>query len=67
MDNSAYVPNQLPPPLVVFSQASAGFTEAALRMQRPFPPQVSILGQRGEREREREREREKERERFILK
>ncbi|XP_023245019.1 E3 ubiquitin-protein ligase Rnf220-like [Copidosoma floridanum] len=39
MDNSAYVPNQLPPPLVVFSQAG-GFSEAALRMQRPFNPQI---------------------------
>uniref|UniRef100_A0ABD2W3M9 Uncharacterized protein n=1 Tax=Trichogramma kaykai TaxID=54128 RepID=A0ABD2W3M9_9HYME len=38
MDNSAYVPNQLPPPLVVFSQATGGFTEAALRMSRPFAP-----------------------------
>ncbi|XP_076163360.1 E3 ubiquitin-protein ligase RNF220 isoform X7 [Ptiloglossa arizonensis] len=40
MDNSAYVPNHLPPPsLVVFSQ-SGGLPEA-LRMQRPFNPQVT--------------------------
>lgn len=42
MDNSAYVPNHLPPPsLVVFSQA--GGLPEALRMQRPFNPQVSVL------------------------
>lgn len=41
MDNSAYVPNHLPPPsLVVFSQA--GGLPEALRMQRPFNPQVSV-------------------------
>lgn len=41
MDNSTYVPNHLPPPsLVVFSQ-SGGLPEA-LRMQRPFNPQVSV-------------------------
>ncbi|KAG9432584.1 E3 ubiquitin-protein ligase [Apis mellifera carnica] len=40
MDNSAYVPNHLPPPsLVVFSQA--GGLPEALRMQRPFNPQVT--------------------------
>ncbi|XP_043278793.1 E3 ubiquitin-protein ligase Rnf220-like isoform X2 [Venturia canescens] len=40
MDNSTYVPNHLPPPsLVVFSQA--GGLPDALRMQRPFNPQVS--------------------------
>ncbi|KAL1110450.1 hypothetical protein AAG570_007981 [Ranatra chinensis] len=39
MDNSAYVPNPLPPPsLVVFSQA--GGLPDALRMQRPFTSQV---------------------------
>ncbi|XP_049806839.1 E3 ubiquitin-protein ligase RNF220-like [Schistocerca nitens] len=39
MENSAYVPNHLPPPaLVVFSQA--GGLPEALRMQRPFNPQV---------------------------
>ncbi|XP_069694106.1 E3 ubiquitin-protein ligase RNF220-like isoform X3 [Periplaneta americana] len=38
MENSAYVPNPLPPPaLVVFSQA--GGLPEALRMQRPFNPQ----------------------------
>lgn len=42
MDNSAYMPNHLPPPsLVVFSQA--GGLPEALRMQRPFNPQVSVL------------------------
>ncbi|EFN86972.1 hypothetical protein EAI_04421 [Harpegnathos saltator] len=40
MDNSAYVPNHLPPPsLVVFSQP--GTLPEALRMQRPFNPQVT--------------------------
>ncbi|XP_015599881.1 E3 ubiquitin-protein ligase Rnf220 isoform X2 [Cephus cinctus] len=40
MDNSAYVPNHLPPPsLVVFSQG--GGLPEALRMQRPFNPQVA--------------------------
>ncbi|XP_063219786.1 E3 ubiquitin-protein ligase Rnf220-like isoform X2 [Bacillus rossius redtenbacheri] len=40
MENSAYVPNSLPPPaLVVFSQAS-GLPET-LRMQRPFNPQAT--------------------------
>ncbi|XP_018353091.1 PREDICTED: uncharacterized protein LOC108754922 [Trachymyrmex septentrionalis] len=40
MDNSTYVPNHLPPPsLVVFSQA--GGLPEALRMQRPFNPQVT--------------------------
>ncbi|XP_011298514.1 E3 ubiquitin-protein ligase Rnf220 isoform X2 [Fopius arisanus] len=40
MDNSTYVPNHLPPPsLVVFSQA--GGIPDALRMQRPFNPQVT--------------------------
>ncbi|PNF23111.1 hypothetical protein B7P43_G09125 [Cryptotermes secundus] len=39
MENSAYVPNPLPPPaLVVFSQA--GGLPDALRMQRPFNPQA---------------------------
>ncbi|KAJ9577979.1 hypothetical protein L9F63_025159, partial [Diploptera punctata] len=39
MENSAYVPNPLPPPaLVVFSQA--GGLPEALRMQRPFNPQA---------------------------
>jgi hypothetical protein len=42
MENSAYVPNPLPPPaLVVFSQA--GGLPDALRMQRPFNPQVCLL------------------------
>lgn len=42
MENSAYVPNPIPPPaLVVFSQA--GGLPEALRMQRPFNPQVCIL------------------------
>lgn len=42
MENSAYVPNPLPPPaLVVFSQA--GGLPEALRMQRPFNPQVCLL------------------------
>lgn len=42
MENSAYVPNPLPPPaLVVFSQA--GSLPEALRMQRPFNTQVSLL------------------------
>jgi hypothetical protein len=41
MENSAYVPNPLPPPaLVVFSQA--GGLPEALRMQRPFNPQVCL-------------------------
>ncbi|KAF7989284.1 hypothetical protein HCN44_007958 [Aphidius gifuensis] len=40
MDNSTYVPNHLPPSsLVVFSQA--GGLPDALRMQRPFNPQVT--------------------------
>ncbi|XP_071450511.1 E3 ubiquitin-protein ligase RNF220-like [Hetaerina americana] len=40
MENSAFVPNPIPPPaLVVFSQA--GGLPEALRMQRPFNPQVS--------------------------
>ncbi|XP_063981269.1 E3 ubiquitin-protein ligase Rnf220-like isoform X1 [Diachasmimorpha longicaudata] len=40
MDNSTYVPNHLQPPsLVVFSQA--GGLPDALRMQRPFNPQVT--------------------------
>ncbi|GLH08329.1 Uncharacterized protein GBIM_13585 [Gryllus bimaculatus] len=40
MENSAYVPNPLPPPaLVVFSQA--GGLPEALRMQRPFNPQAT--------------------------
>ncbi|XP_020708796.2 E3 ubiquitin-protein ligase Rnf220-like isoform X2 [Athalia rosae] len=40
MENSAYVPNHLTPPsLVVFSQG--GGLPEALRMQRPFNPQVS--------------------------
>jgi len=39
MENSAYVPNPIPPPaLVVFSQA--GGLPEALRMQRPFNPQA---------------------------
>jgi hypothetical protein len=42
MENSAYVPNPIPPPaLVVFSQA--GGLPEALRMQRPFNPQVFVL------------------------
>lgn len=42
MENSAYVPNPIPPPaLVVFSQA--GGLPEALRMQRPFNPQVHVL------------------------
>jgi hypothetical protein len=42
MENSAYVPNPLPPPaLVVFSQA--GGLPEALRMQRPFNPQVYTI------------------------
>ncbi|XP_012277065.1 E3 ubiquitin-protein ligase Rnf220 [Orussus abietinus] len=40
MDNSAYVPNHHPPPsLVVFSQP--GGLPEALRMQRPFNPQIA--------------------------
>ncbi|XP_034935897.1 E3 ubiquitin-protein ligase Rnf220-like isoform X2 [Chelonus insularis] len=40
MDNSSYLPNHLPPsPLVVFSQA--GGLSDALRMPRPFNPQVT--------------------------
>ncbi|KAF4519418.1 hypothetical protein B566_EDAN008726 [Ephemera danica] len=43
MENSAYVPSSpLPPPaaLVVFSQAGGGSLSDALRMQRPFNPQI---------------------------
>lgn len=44
MENSAYVPGAghiSSPALVVFSQAAGGLTEA-LRIQRPFNPQVMI-------------------------
>lgn len=43
MENSAYVPNSghlNSPALVVFSQAAGGLQDA-LRIQRPFNPQVS--------------------------
>lgn len=44
MENSAYVPNSghlNSPALVVFSQAAGGLQDA-LRIQRPFNPQVII-------------------------
>lgn len=44
MENSAYVPNSghmNSPALVVFSQAAGGLQDA-LRIQRPFNPQVKI-------------------------
>lgn len=37
MEESSYVPNSIPPSLVVFSQAGYGDT---IRMQRPFGSQV---------------------------
>lgn len=45
MENSAYVPSTghlNSPALVVFSQAAGGLQDA-LRIQRPFNPQVSTL------------------------
>lgn len=45
MENSAYVPNAShlnSPALVVFSQAGSGLQDA-LRIQRPFNPQVIIV------------------------
>lgn len=39
MEESSYVPNSIPPALVVFSQAGYG---DAIRMQRPFGTQVCI-------------------------
>lgn len=44
MENSAYVPNAShlsSPALVVFSQAASGLQDA-LRIQRPFNPQVIL-------------------------
>lgn len=45
MENSGYVPSaghMSSPALVVFSQATGGLTEA-LRIQRPFNPQVRMF------------------------
>jgi hypothetical protein len=39
MEESSYVPNSIPPALVVFSGAGYG---DAIRMQRPFGTQVCI-------------------------
>lgn len=45
MENSAYIPSSAhlnSPALVVFSQATGGLPDA-LRLQRPFNPQVTVI------------------------